>query len=135
MFGLILRLRKLELESDIILHMIHVSGKRMIASENDALSRGDTTKGVMKGNCLLSHFLFRLGAEQRSTELFPWINSWWLREEPLVHLSLNGWFDNVLLRGITCGHRLRQQLKQQLSSCTGIIICGKRVCMMFAFLA
>ena len=63
LFGLILRLRKLELEGDIILHMIHVSGKRMIASGVDALLRGDTTKGVMKGNCLLSYFSFHLGAE------------------------------------------------------------------------
>ena len=99
LFGLILRLRKLELEGDIILHMIHVLGKRMIASGVDVLSKRDTTKGVMKGNCVLSYFPFHLGSEQRSTELLPWINSWLSGEEPLVHLSSDGWFDNVFIEG------------------------------------
>ena len=99
LFGLILRLRKLELKGDIILHMIHVSEKKKIASGVDALSRCDTTKSVMKGNCLLSYFPFHLGTYQRSTELLPWINSWWSEEEPLVHLSPDGWFDNVFIKG------------------------------------
>ena len=99
LFGLVPRLRKLELEGDIILHMIHVSGKRMIASRVDVLSKRDTTKGVMKENCVLSYFPFHLGSEQRITELLPWINSWWSEEEPLVHLSSDGWFDNVFIEG------------------------------------
>ena len=45
LFGLILRLRKLELEGDIILHVNHVSGKKIISSGVDAMSRGDTTNG------------------------------------------------------------------------------------------
>ena len=75
LFNLILRLRKLELEGDIILHMVHVSRKRMIASGVDALSRGVTAKGVMKGNSLLTYFPFHLGADQRIKSLIPWINS------------------------------------------------------------
>ena len=63
LFDLVLRLRKVELEGRIILHMIHVSGKRMIASGVDAFSRGDTTRGVMQGNNLLSYFPFHLGAD------------------------------------------------------------------------
>ena len=38
---LVLRLRKLEMRTGMILHVIHVSGKRMIASGVDGLSRGD----------------------------------------------------------------------------------------------
>ena len=67
----------MELEGRIILHMIHVSGKRMIVSGVDALSRRDTTRRVMQGNNLLSYFPFHLDADQRSSALVPWINSWW----------------------------------------------------------
>ncbi len=38
LFDLVLRLKKLEVEHDIILHVIHVSGKRMIAQGTDGLS-------------------------------------------------------------------------------------------------
>ena len=99
LFKLILRLRNSELESDIILHMIHVSGKRMIASGVDTLSREDTTMGIIRGNSLLFYFPFHLGADQRSSELVPWINSFWTGEEWLVHLSPDGWFDNVFAEG------------------------------------
>ena len=43
----------------------------MIASEVDALSRGDTTKGIMQGNSLITYFPFHLGADQRSRALVP----------------------------------------------------------------
>ena len=66
----------MELEGEIILHMIHVSGKRMIVSGVDALSRGDTTKGVMQENIMLTYFPFHLGADQRSDTLAPLVNSW-----------------------------------------------------------
>ena len=75
LFDLVLRLRKVEVEGRIILHMIHVSRKRMIASGVDALSRGDTTRGVMQGNNLISYFPFHLEADQRSNTLVPWVNS------------------------------------------------------------
>ena len=61
----------------------------------DALSRGDTTKGGMQGNSLLTYFSFRLGAVQRSDSLEQWINSWWTGETPLAHLTVDGWFDEV----------------------------------------
>ena len=69
LFNLIFRLRTLELKGDIILHMIHVSSKRIIVSGVNALSRGDTTMGIMRGNSSLSYFPFHLGVDQRSSEL------------------------------------------------------------------
>ena len=71
LFNLVLRLRKLELEGGIILHMIHVPGKRMTASGVDALSSGDTTKGVMKRNSMLTYSPFHLGAHQRIQAIIP----------------------------------------------------------------
>ncbi len=46
---LILRLRVLEMKTGMILHLVHVSGKRMITQGTDGLSRGDHSSGVMKG--------------------------------------------------------------------------------------
>ena len=39
LFELVLRLKKLEVKYHIILHVMHVSGKRMIAQGTDGLSR------------------------------------------------------------------------------------------------
>lgn len=56
--------------------MTYVSGKKMITSGVDALSRGGTAKGVIKGNSLLTSFPFYLGVDQRNVVLVPWVNSW-----------------------------------------------------------
>ena len=44
---LILRLRKIQIAGDLILHVIHISGKRMMECGVDGLSRGMTNEGVM----------------------------------------------------------------------------------------
>ena len=75
LFGLVLRLRKVALEREIILQIMYVSRKIIIASGVDALSSGDTTKGLMQGNSMLTYLPFHLGADQRSDTLVPWINS------------------------------------------------------------
>eukprot|EP00978_Attheya_sp_CCMP212_P037942 scaffold183200_cov67-Attheya_sp.AAC.3 len=49
LFELVLRLKKLETKNDLVLHMIHVSGRRMIAQGTDGLSRGDHLQSVMQG--------------------------------------------------------------------------------------
>ena len=47
-FELILRLRKLDMDGEIIIHLVYISGKRMIDSGVDGLFREDITKGVPK---------------------------------------------------------------------------------------
>ena len=49
---LVVRLRKLEMDTGMILHVIHVSGRRMILSGVDGLSRGDHTTGIVAGTTL-----------------------------------------------------------------------------------
>ncbi len=50
LFDLLVRLRTLATTTGwLILHVIHVSGKRMIAQGTDGLSCGDHTEGVMQG--------------------------------------------------------------------------------------
>jgi hypothetical protein len=41
LFDLVLRLRKIEMERNCRIHIIHVAGKRMIWQGSDGLSRGD----------------------------------------------------------------------------------------------
>ena len=105
LFQLILRLRKIELEGNMKLHVIHVAGTRMIISGVDALSRGETSKGVMEGKNILSFFPFHESATSRSASLLGWINSWWpgghskRGKMGLTHLSPEGWFDQMFDEG------------------------------------
>ena len=47
LFLLVLRLRKMQMAGDMIIHLIHISGKRMISSGIDELSRGVCNERVM----------------------------------------------------------------------------------------
>jgi hypothetical protein len=49
LFNLILRLRKLEMDRNMIIHVVHVAGKRMIDQGTDGLSRADHTTGAITG--------------------------------------------------------------------------------------
>jgi len=55
LFELILRLQFVHLHSGMMLHFVHVSGKRMIAQGTDGLSRGVRNEGVMKGENFLEY--------------------------------------------------------------------------------
>ena len=81
LFNLVLWMRKLQIYGDLILHVIHISGKRMQECGVDGLSRGNTTEGVMIGNRLLGYLPLHLSALERSKGLMKWIESWWLKDE------------------------------------------------------
>jgi hypothetical protein len=49
----VLRLRRLEMENNMIIHVVHVSGKRMIDQGTDSLSRADHLEGVMQGRSMI----------------------------------------------------------------------------------
>eukprot|EP00978_Attheya_sp_CCMP212_P029663 scaffold106064_cov25-Attheya_sp.AAC.1 len=65
LFNLVLRLRKLEMRHDIVLHVIHVSGKRMIEQGTDGLSRGGHSQGVMRGMPMTAYVPLHLNAFER----------------------------------------------------------------------
>jgi len=69
---LVLRLRQLEMTTGMILHSIHVSGKRMIAQGTDGLSRGDHLTGALAGQSLTAFMLLQLGVFERSPTLKEW---------------------------------------------------------------
>ena len=92
--GLVLRLRKLEMRTGMILHIIHVSGKRMIASGIDGLSRGDHSSGVMQGEALETFVPVHQSAVERSPTLLPWLHSI-LEGHEAKFLTPEGWFDET----------------------------------------
>lgn len=76
LFGLILRLRQLEMHGGVALHVVHIAGTRMVCQGTDGLSRGDLGAGVMVGDAMLSFVPLHLSALDRSPALLPWIQSW-----------------------------------------------------------
>ena len=52
---MILELRKMELDEELIIHFISISGKRMIAQGTDGVSRADLSSGVMGGEDFLKY--------------------------------------------------------------------------------
>jgi hypothetical protein len=94
LFKLMLRLRKLEMDTSLISHVVHVAGTRMIAEGGDGGSRGDLTQGVMAGEPILGYIPSHLSVLEREPTLEKWVHSW-LDEErgPLTTLRPEGWFE------------------------------------------
>ena len=72
--NLILKMKCLALETDLELHVIHVSGKRMTQQGTDGLSRGYHSKGVMKGMSMEHFILLHLTPTDRNSNLKNWVN-------------------------------------------------------------
>jgi len=100
LLDLALRLRKLEMTTGMILHIIHVSGKRMIAQGTDGLSRGDHSTGAMAGQSLTAFTPLQLGAFKRSPALKEWAVQTLGGCDPFF-LQPEDWFDEPIGRD-TC---------------------------------
>ncbi len=82
------------------IHVIHVSGKRMIAQGTDGCSRGSLMEGVMTGLDMLLLVDLSRTAINRHPPLLEWVRSW--TEKPsLEALTPEGWFEEG--HGITGG--------------------------------
>ena len=92
LFKLVLRLRLLEMRARWKLHVIHVTGTRMIRQGADGLPRGDMLSGVMGGLSMESFVPVHLEALGRSPLIKPWVESWWPEDQVLKWLSPNDWF-------------------------------------------
>ena len=69
---LALRMYLLEMKYGMTLHLIHVSGKRMIDTGGDGLSRGDKSSGAMLGIDIRKFFPLNHSATERSSQLEGW---------------------------------------------------------------
>jgi hypothetical protein len=101
LFELIVRLRQLQLMKGAKIHLIHVSGKRMISQGTDGISRGNFLEGVMAGKDMLSFVPISLTAFERSEKLLPWMRKW-LNNSKLTPLSASDW----VKRGQGLGNKL-----------------------------
>jgi hypothetical protein len=73
LFDIVLRLRQLEMRHNITLHVVHVSGRWMIAQGTDGLSRADHSTGVMQGRDIRGWIPLHLSALDRESRLAPWL--------------------------------------------------------------
>jgi hypothetical protein len=73
LFELVLRLKELEMEHDLQIHVVHVSGKRMIAEGADGLSRADHGEGVMLGKDIRFYIPLHLDPVEREPKVADWI--------------------------------------------------------------
>ena len=87
LFLLVLRLKKLPMQGDMMIHVINIARTRMIASGVDGLSRGFTTEGVMRSKDLLSFVPLHQGAEERICFLIEWVRSWWGNNHYIHYLT------------------------------------------------
>jgi hypothetical protein len=69
----VLRLRERELEYDLILHIVHVAGKRMIFQGADSLLRANYNVGVMRGIDIRRFVPLHLDALKRREGLTSWL--------------------------------------------------------------
>ena len=91
LFDLVLRLRLLEMNSDLIIHVIHVAGTRMMAQGTDGISRGDKNTGVMRGIPMEEYCPLHESAFERSPELKTWLTAA-TKTLDSVFLEPNDWF-------------------------------------------
>jgi hypothetical protein len=77
LFDLVLRPCKIEIEGNLFVHLVCVSGTRMIWSGVDGLSCGDHDAGVMAGESVLFFVPLSQNAAERSAAVLPcWDRSW-----------------------------------------------------------
>ena len=101
--ALVLRLRLLEIKYSVIIHLIHVSGTRMIAQGTDGTSRGSLLEGVMAGENMLTFVdLAKSACDRQGPPLLDWIRGW-TKSTDLLPLTPEEWF--VEGHGIIGGER------------------------------
>lgn len=91
LFGLVVRLKMLELRGGLKIHILWVAGTRQIASGIDGLSRGNLSEGVMQGAPLCNFLELADPTHLRSHALLPWVQSW-TRMPGLRPLTPEEWF-------------------------------------------
>jgi len=92
LYDLMIELRIAVRDHGIFLHVLHVSGRRMIKMGFDGLSRGDFETGVMTGKDVRDFLPLDEGAfEMAGKPLTSWVQSW-MGDDWSPPLSPEGWF-------------------------------------------
>jgi hypothetical protein len=91
---LVLCLKVLELKHAITLHVVHVSGKRMIAEGTDGLSCADHGEGMMLGKDICTFIPLHLDPGVREPRVVNWLEDV-TRGLDFEMLTPEGWFANA----------------------------------------
>jgi hypothetical protein len=93
LFELVLQLKRLELDCDVILHVIHISGKRMIAQGTDGLSRANHLQGVMQiqGKPIQDFVPLHLNPYEQEPNIKAWLDRISAGLDP-TFLTPEGWY-------------------------------------------
>jgi hypothetical protein len=90
LFELVMQLKQLELGCDVILHVIHISGKLMIAQGMDRLSQADHSHGVMQGKPIQDFVPLHLNPYEQEPGIKAWLDRIMARLDP-TFLTPEGW--------------------------------------------
>ena len=82
LYGLVKRMKLLEMCCRARMHVIHVAGTRMMAQGTDGLSRGCLLEGVMQGTSILSFIPLHQTALERSPNLLMWLQEAHSKADP-----------------------------------------------------
>jgi hypothetical protein len=93
---LMLRLQKIQMKGKAFIHIVWVSGKRMIQQGTDGLSRGDLTNGVMRGIPMLEFVPLHKTVLERQPKAAKDFLRYITAEEPLTYLSPEDWYTTAL---------------------------------------
>ena len=100
LFALVVKLRKAARKFEVFIHVVHVSGERMIASGMDGWSRGDYDAGISLGFDLRLFIPLGVSAfDVKGNQLRDWCKSW-MRRDFSPPLTPEGWFSLGHLKGI-----------------------------------
>jgi hypothetical protein len=80
------------LELGLMLHVIHVSGRRMIAQGTDGLSRADHSRGVMQGRAMTAYVPLHIDPLDREPRLKGWLEDV-TRSMCPTFLRPSGWYE------------------------------------------
>ncbi|KAL7559821.1 hypothetical protein ACA910_003984 [Epithemia clementina (nom. ined.)] len=94
LFQLVLRLRKLEMEGKLFVHVVWVAGTCMIAQGTDGLSRGDLMNGVLSGQSMLNFVPINKSDEERQPGFLKFLMETMSPFSP-TSLTPNDWFDKA----------------------------------------
>jgi hypothetical protein len=94
LFKLMLCLCKIEMKGDLLLHVVHIAGTRMIEEGADSGSQGDLSQGAMAGHLIIDFVWLHLSALERFPSLEQWIQSWWDETQGVLEMSSpEGWLN------------------------------------------
>ncbi|KAL7570483.1 hypothetical protein ACA910_004265 [Epithemia clementina (nom. ined.)] len=99
LFDLVLRLRKLEMDGKLFIHVVWIAGTRMIDQGTNGLSTGDLDHGVLAGMDMLQFVPLHRMVEERQPGFVNIILDSMERIFPATHISPQGWFEDAFEPG------------------------------------